>query len=305
MSEYSEILTDYISNSFERILFDSCAAGHLRKCLESKTGYRYPFGHLAVHHFLMYGGESLQTVLPAAAAAELLVLSFDIFDDLQDRDNPAPYWMGIPTALAMNLALALLPMAETLLEQIPIREDAAKIALLRRFHELAMRSIQGQITDVSGTARSEEAYLAMAERKSGSLCAAACILGASLVPCGSLTLVESYAMQMGVVGQLRNDLQDLWRWDDKSDLLNKKTTLPILYLLEYGDEASEIKRYYAGEISREELSERQEPVMRELRNSGVEEYMASLIRIRQVDAFAAFEQTGRSLEWKKVLAPYF
>jgi len=46
----------------------------------------FPFGQLVILHYQMLDGQS-KDIFQAAAAVELMILSLDIFDDLQDQDN--------------------------------------------------------------------------------------------------------------------------------------------------------------------------------------------------------------------------
>jgi len=61
----------------------------------------FPFSQLVILHYRMFDGQS-KDIFQAAAAVELMILSLDIFDDLQDQDNFSVPWHKIDQALAMK-----------------------------------------------------------------------------------------------------------------------------------------------------------------------------------------------------------
>ncbi|HEY0828820.1 MAG TPA: hypothetical protein VGE40_12040, partial [Bacilli bacterium] len=112
--------------------------------------------------------------------------------------------------------------------------------------------------------------------KSGSLIRLACYLGYAGVSAFSdetLGLLNELAKDIGVIAQIENDLKDLLRFDVKNDLLNKKRTLPVFYMLAIDDEEFLIiKQYYDGVLSRDELLKLKRECMQYFQDSGCIEY---------------------------------
>ncbi|UUZ84360.1 polyprenyl synthetase family protein [Paenibacillus sp. P26] len=96
-----------------------------------------------------------------------------------------------------------------------------------------IRAAMGQQLDVSGCIQTEEQYIDMVLRKSGSLFRLACRLGASgcKVDGETARLLDEMADALGVAAQIGNDVSDVLRFDLKNDLLQRKKTLPVLYML--------------------------------------------------------------------------
>lgn len=95
----------------------------------------------------------------------------------------------------------------------------------------ALRAIEGQHIDLLNKISCEDRYMDMVVLKSGSLTELACLIGTVLANPDKATEVQFYGSHIGVIGQIQNDMEGMKRWDGKNDLLNKKWTLPILYLL--------------------------------------------------------------------------
>ncbi|MCB8818201.1 hypothetical protein [Desulfosporosinus shakirovi] len=75
----------------------------------------------------MFDGQS-KDIFQAAAAVELMILSLDIFDDLQDQDNFSVPWHNINPALAMNIATGLLVLSTKAIEQTSLEQDRKVMA---------------------------------------------------------------------------------------------------------------------------------------------------------------------------------
>ncbi|PIC64711.1 hypothetical protein CSV79_04945 [Sporosarcina sp. P13] len=89
----------------------------------------------------------------------------------------------------------------------------------------------------------------MTIEKSGSLVALSCIVGSVLATEDYPVEIETYSNYIGLIGQITNDLADIKTWNEKNDLLNKKFSLPILYLLNYKDkDLSFIHKYYSDQV---------------------------------------------------------
>ncbi|MED4934109.1 polyprenyl synthetase family protein [Heyndrickxia coagulans] len=93
------------------------------------------------------------------------------------------------------------------------------------------RSVHGQFADIRNMPLKEKEYIEVIKRKSGALCALACLCGAMLA--GNtidIRLIGDYAAKIGICAQLENDLQDVLHLGEKNDLIRKKWTLATMYL---------------------------------------------------------------------------
>jgi competence protein ComQ len=218
---------------------------------------------IQVHH--MFGGESA-TIYHNAALTELLMLAYDIVDDLQDHDNPTKSWMACPMENTLNgiLAFLIACMAE-------LPEPSAPAAA-----RLLASSVNGQHLDLAGSITTEQEYLDMVSLKSGSLIRFACMMGYSLIPRldeERVRQIDQLAGLIGIIAQLANDVRDVTRIDEKNDLLFKKKTLPILFLLEHAEEECPVlSDYYNGRISEEVFVAHKKEIVAFISASGCLEY---------------------------------
>ncbi|MEC1179934.1 polyprenyl synthetase family protein [Metasolibacillus meyeri] len=162
-------------------------------------------------------------VICHAAAMELLMLATDLFDDLVDGDNSqslSPAQQGI-------LAPALLMEALHLFMQEATQPLSTTWNCI--YHTLQEAS-NGQWLDISITAdhpsATEQHYFQMIEKKSCSFMQLIFELHSTKQ---NPVLIE-VATMIGYTAQLANDIQDIFA-SNKSDLLQKKATLPIIMAL--------------------------------------------------------------------------
>lgn len=217
---------------------------------EDKQGEPMIFGPLTYIHYRMHGGVKGDPVR-AAAGIELLILASDILDDLEDQDAPSKPWMEVPLPEAIHVATSMLTLAQhALLESMP---DAARRGVMAvKLNEQLLLSANGQMMDIAREASDEETYLEMVRRKSASLFVLACNAGVLAAGRGWNEEVASYAEELGLSSQMKNDIRDLVRWDEKSDFLQRKVSLPILYMLEsIGEQDAWIAEYYGGALGPE------------------------------------------------------
>ncbi|KOS66973.1 transcriptional regulator [Lysinibacillus contaminans] len=225
-------------------LIGSELRGMLKGFKEEKTDVGYSFGKLCIIHYEAFSEHCNEDIYKVAAAIELLILSFDIIDDLQDQD--AEYsWSRTPD-LSLNTAVAMLVMASKIIRESNFEHKGLAVQLLEKY---ALLSINGQQLDLLNYCRDEQSYLRMIEQKSGSLTAMSCLIGETLAKGEVSTQVEEYSKYIGIIQQIKNDIQDLKKWDRKNDLLNKKYTLPIIFLLLTENSVSKsVKDYYNEDI---------------------------------------------------------
>lgn len=264
---------------------------YLRLFLQDKLQEGLHWSELTIccHHML---GGSSDLIERSAALAELVILAIDIMDDIQDKDNPAKPWMQCPTDYALNAVCGYLM---TFMAEAPSETMSAAGRLLAL-------SINGQQKDLNGSVQTEAEYMEMIHQKSGSLLRFACHMGSSLVPNLSgeiLERMDELAECVGVIAQLDNDLRDLSRFELKSDLLAKKRTLPILFLLRGGEEEfPAINRYYNGELSTEEFFGLRSQLMNYIQDSGCQEYTRVIQSLYIDRADELLESLPGTAEWK-------
>lgn len=266
------------------------------------------FGELAALHCQMHGGTAEQAG-HAAAGAEFMLLALDIYDDLQDRDNDEVPWMRCPPPLALNVAVGLQAAALEALRRGGEGQpgEYAELAI-RRLNEGVLRAVNGQHADLLGEWQSEEACLQMIADKSGALVAAVCMAGAALAAGEqgySFEQIAAYGQAIGIAAQLRNDIEGLERWDRRNDLLHRKRTLPLLYVMEdQAEEAELLRAYYKQTITLDELLADKLRVMAYIQRCGCIEYA----RVHQYIQKGKAEQMIAELEleerWKQALLAY-
>lgn len=162
-----------------------------------------------------------------AAAMELLMLATDLFDDLIDEDNLqslSPAQQGILAPALLMEALHLF-MQET--TQSPLKT-------WNHIYQKLQQASNGQWLDISLTAddpsATEQHYFQMIEQKSCSFMQ----LIFELHSTKQNPMLIEIATMIGYAAQLANDLQDIFA-TNKSDLIKKKATLPLIMALKNDD----------------------------------------------------------------------
>ena len=175
------------------------------------------FGHLCIIHYREFANNDNADIITIAAAIELIILSSDIMDDLQDND--ANYlWCNEPS-LGMNAALAMIFLAIKLIHESAFNYKHEALSILNDF---VLKSIDGQYLDLINVCNHEEVYINMMDSKSGSLVALSSLIGTNLALGISDSKVLEYSRYIGVIQQIYNDIDDLKSFDRKGDLFNKK-----------------------------------------------------------------------------------
>lgn len=279
----------------EKAFFQVDLLEHARQAVEYKKIY-LPFGNLILLHHDMFQGKS-KDILKVAAVMELLILSFDILDDLEDQDNPMTPWSHWEMPLALNVATGLLYVSSMLIDCIDVPLDIKK-----RCHNLILKSINGQHTNLLNSVKTEEEYIETTTQISGSLVALSCLLGTSLITGEYFKLIEKYANYIGIIEQIKNDLQDIFSLN-KNDWFLKKHSLPIIYLLEHRI-PSIILDYYNNEITYEELSDCKELVKRVLFDSGAILYAQSILYKYKILAIQEIQLLPVKDEHKQLLLEF-
>ncbi|MDZ5606034.1 polyprenyl synthetase family protein [Bacillus pseudomycoides] len=196
------------------------------------------------------------------------IISFDIFDDVQDKDNYSAPWSS-DERQAINLGLYLL---------IDACKEVHKCDFLNKqlaFEYMSMNllnSIKGQYIDIQNNFNTKEEYIKMCQDKSGSLVSFAAIMGALTATTDYLLDIHSYSLDIGIAAQISNDIRDLIQFETKSDLMEKKITLPIIYLLAQVEKTSLIKDYFSDVLTYDEIQKDKTAFISLLYNSGALSY---------------------------------
>lgn len=261
----------------------------------------FSFAELLMLHYNMFDGEENAEIYTVAAAVELLILSFDILDDLEDDDSADKPWSTEPS-LALNATTALLFTSAKVIQSTSFehKDEAASI-----LYTYALQSINGQHKDLLNQCRTEAEYLDMTLEKSGSLTKLACVMGTFLATGNCPQEVKMYARLIGLIGQINNDLVDIAMWDGKNDLIHKKYTLPIIYLLNRkDDELQMVRDYYEGTVDVREIIERQQFVDEKFKETGAITYTEVIKRIQQNKVFSEVGKLNIKQEYLVQLKKY-
>jgi competence protein ComQ len=276
------VITTKILEALETIVKDEIQQENLKetiqKYIDAQTKKGFPFAELTILHYQMLNGTDLNKILPVAAAIELLVLSFDILDDIEDGDNNQKLWLS-EQSIALNASTAMIFVCIDVIRKTDLKNKEKAISVLL---EYSLLSIGGQHMDLLSCCRTEKEYIEMALKKSGSLVSLACLIGATLACDKYLEEIKRYSQFMGLIGQLNNDIYDLRSFEEKNDLLSKKLSLPIIYLFGCNEGGAEIiSSYYNGFIQKDELLEKQKFVIDTIVKSGAIVYTEIIKRIYQ------------------------
>ncbi|MED3514298.1 polyprenyl synthetase family protein [Bacillus subtilis] len=202
---------------------------YLQNFIESKDTFE--FADLALHHYLAFNGQDQKAIELLAAGIELLILSFDIYDDLEDQDNGSAVWMKIDSSIALNAVTALYTLSIQVMCQASHEPEFTQEIL-----NFALQSIQGQHDDIVNAPQTEEACLEMIKNKSGALTALPCVMGVMLATGKYHPIVASYSYELGIMSQIDNDYKGLFYLNN--DFVQKKNTLAYLYLNKQFNDAS-------------------------------------------------------------------
>ena len=260
------------------------------------------------------GGQG-PTALPAAAALELLHHFTLVHQDIQGGNperarRPAVWWVWGP-AQAINAGDGLHALSRLALLRLEGRGVPPERVLeaLRLLDQAALLVCEGQYLDLLYLERLEvtqEAYVQMAEKRTGSLIGCALEMGA-LVAGAGVSVRQAFAAagrQIGVAFQVLGDLRDLWgRPAEKPpvDLLNKRKTLPVVHALQRVGlrEKRELGALYMKRV----LEPADLPRLVSILDSvGARESSQEVARTHREEALALLKGTGLPLERLGVLA---
>lgn len=174
-------------------------------------------------------GGDVATAVPVAAAWHLFFCAAHLVDDVADQAE-----LPLPPAQTVNAAFGLTFLGQlslAALGQPPAHREHA-LRLLDLFNRAAVRVVEGQAADLtwnSSTATLPD-YWRMIGAKGGEWFALACRAGAL---CSSLTeeaeRYGTFGYHLGILIQLNDDLNALWRPRGPGDLSTIDRTLPVVY----------------------------------------------------------------------------
>ncbi|NQX62942.1 polyprenyl synthetase family protein [Paenibacillus qinlingensis] len=296
-------IQQHMARMMDDYMFDEDLKTLLRSCMSDNETSSLSWAKVTLCTHAMLGGGS-PDIYRRAALTELVVLILDIVDDLQDQDSDSKPWMRVDTASALNAVLALM---------IGVIGELGRMnasgTMLVEISKIIARSINGQHKDVMNAVSTVDDYLWMTQEKSGSLFRLACFLGYADTASteGTIDQLHQIADCVGLLHQIQNDVRDLVRYDEKSDLMAKKRTLPILYLLSIEDEEfSPVKAYYRGEMSAVLFAEKEDVVKQLIQDSGCLEYARIVQSVctqkaeeiwADLPALSPWKEEFRSLTW--------
>ena len=160
-------------------------------------------------------------------------------DDLEDQDEPDPWWRRLGTGAAINIATGLYFSASLALQELsalPLEVQTVRevtLSVLRPF--LVMCS--GQHQDLVGPPPTLEGYWRIAGAKSGEFFGIACRAGARLASdqADILAGFHQFGFNFGLLLQVLDDLkdfQDLSQGEQTVDVRTLSRSLPAVYVRE-------------------------------------------------------------------------
>jgi len=258
-------------------------------------------------------GCSWEKAVPAAAAVELMATAGDVFDDIQDKDNPSSSLASLPPAESMNVGLTLIALAfRSISCSLELGLPADKVVRLSQFlSRFVSEGCEGQFQDYRLTATpgmDEDTYFRVIDKKSGSLMKYACSIGAQ-VATDDPECIEQYAefgRCLGIAFQIHNDVAFLASpQSGKSDIRERKVTLPVVYGLSCieGDRGDFLRRVYFG---KEDISEIEEREVKEILVAEGALFYANvqekMWRLRALDHLKATPSSGVARQSLELLA---
>jgi competence protein ComQ len=177
-----------------------------------------------------------------------------------------------------------------------------KILALNSFNSQLIKAVNGQHLDITNSVNSENDCLQMIKLKSASLLICACVTGTILANKDYRGMVESYAEDIGIVAQIKNDITDTCNWEGKNDLIRRKRTLPLLFLINSREPETQIIRdYYAGKLNDKTIFNNKNEITNIILKSGAYEYASVILRVHQLEALEKIENLPVSTAWKERL----
>ncbi len=186
------------------------------------------------------------SILPAAAAVELVHNFSLVHDDIQDnspkRHGRETVWVkwGVPQGI--NAGDALFALSNQAIMDLDFPCDIV-LKSAKILHDTCLNLTRGQFLDMSYENQSHlttEDYWPMIKCKTAALLAACCELGSLLggVTAASQEAFKTFGHYLGLAFQVHDDFLGIWGdsqltgKSNESDLITRKKSLPVLFGLE-------------------------------------------------------------------------
>ena len=247
------------------------------------------------------GGETT-AALPAAAAVELIESSFQVHDDVQSgspqRDGRDSVWWAWGPAQAINAGDGLYALARMAVLQMRDHGvgPAATFEALGVLDSASLEVCEGRFEDLDAQERidlSVDAWLGMADKKTGALFGCAMRLGAMSAGADApaAEALAECGRGFGIAFQVREELRQVWggaggEETPAPDVLNKKKLIPIVYAFENANLSTKRR---LGDIYFKRVLEQQDvpAVLAVLEEIGAREYCESLVESNVASAVEA------------------
>ena len=262
------------------------------------------------------GGESAAAA-PAAAAIELLHSFTLLHDDVADQDavrrGRPTVWRRWGIGQAVTAGDAVFALANLAVGA----SSPLASAVLRELNEATLAVCEGQQLDLSYEGRSDVSvgdYLTMIERKTASLFAGACAMGARMAeaPERQREALRRFGRELGLGFQIRDDVLGIWGEAEElgkpvgGDLRRNKRSLPIVHGLASAGESERERiaaRLAEGVQSEEETAEIAAR-LEELGSRSFCEQMAGVSLERALEALGDASPKPRPAEDLRTVASY-
>ncbi|MCP6682443.1 class 1 isoprenoid biosynthesis enzyme [Bacillus nakamurai] len=220
-----------MKNIIEQNIFNEHLLQLLLEFIESRK--YLTFAESALLHYEIFGGKDFKTAEKLAAGIEILTLSSDIIDDLEDEDNDQALWMKIDHSEALSAVFSLYTAGLQSLNSIDMNPLIFTYVL-----KYTQDAMQGQHDDIINKPETEDEGLEVIRLKCGSLFALSNVAGTMLATGKYNKTVETYSYYKGMFEQIYSDYLALFS-SKRSDILKDRHTLINLYLKRLFNESSE------------------------------------------------------------------
>lgn len=225
---------------------------------------QFSFAELAYHHYIAFDGKDVKAIELLASGIELLILSADIFDDIEDKDNLQASWMKIDPSIVINAATALYTLSLQVISLVSNNPQHLSLTL-----QYSLQSLQGQHADLNVTSSSESEFIEMIKLKSGSLVTLPNVLGVYLATGEFNETVDEYSHYLGIVEQIANDHHGLY-YPDNNDLKTRHNLVFYYLKNKYNQSSIDLLNFYAQENNQ---INNMDELKKKLRESGVIQYL--------------------------------
>lgn len=272
---------------------------HLRQTIEHCTDLGDGSPTISALPFLTCAasGGNLHQAVPIVAAWQLTRLAAKLFDDVEDDEA------GNRSAQA-NTATGILFLIQLALGELTgqgVQPEGA-LRIRETLNGALLRACAGQHTDLtSGGAIGAAdlcAWFDATSAKSGELFGWAAWAGAFVANTddGTLSCFSEYGQRLGLLIQVADDFNDVWRPDGVSDLLAGRLNLPVCYALSVA-EGSDHDRLNAQLRAAAEGDRTAETEAREaLIQAGAQAFLVVFARIQHRQATAALRRLNPGIQ---------